>query len=91
MRGNARTAMCRVGLLLPSPTGREPLTNGTRRKLRHHLRLDCTPHGMRSSVRTRRSEMAQQREMAEQALAHVNRSRVGAAYMRSGLFERGRT
>ena len=45
---------------------------------------------MRSSLRTWCGETEQLRELAEQALAHVNPNRVEAAYMRSDLFERRR-
>ena len=78
------------GLLFPSPTGRGPLGANTLTRLCHELRLGCTPHGMRSSFRTWCSETEQPRELAEQALAHVNPNRVEAAYMRSDLFERRR-
>ena len=75
------------GLLFPSPSGvGRPLSNNTLIKLCHDLRLGCTPHGMRSSFRTWCSETEQPREIAEQALAHVNPNRVEAAYMRSDLF-----
>ena len=78
------------GLIFPSTTGRGPLGANTLTKLSHELRLGCTPHGMRSSFRTWCSETEQPRELAEQALAHVNPNRVEAAYMRSDLFERRR-
>ena len=78
------------GLIFPSPTGRGPLGANTLTKLCHELRLGCTPHGMRSSFRTWCGETEQPRELAEQALAHVNPNRVEAAYMRSDLFERRR-
>ena len=78
------------GLIFPSTTGRGPLGANTLTKLSHELRLGCTPHGMRSSFRTWCSETVQPRELAEQALAHVNPNRVEAAYMRSDLFERRR-
>lgn len=45
---------------------------------------------MRNSFRTWCSEAQQPRELAEQAPAHVNPTRVEAAYMRSDLFERRR-
>ena len=43
---------------------------------------------MRSSFWTWCGETEQPRELAEQALAHVNPNGVEAAYMRSDLFER---
>ena len=78
------------GLIFPSTTGRGPLGANTLTKLSHELRLGCTPHGMRSSFRTWCSETEQPRELAEQALAHVNPNRVEAAYMRSDLLGRRR-
>ena len=48
------------------------------------------PEGIRSSFRTWCGETEQPRELAEQALAHVNPNRGEAAYMRSDLFERRR-
>ena len=61
-------------------------------KLSHELHLGCTPHGFRSSFRDWCSEVTDTpREVAEQALAHVNPNRVEAAYARSDLFERQRT
>ena len=78
------------GLIFPSPTRPGPLGTNTLIRLCHDLRLGCTTHGMRSSFRTWCSETEQPRELAEQALAHVNPNRVEAAYMRSDLFERRR-
>ena len=78
------------GLVFPSPTRPGPLGTNTLSRLCHDLRLGCTPHGMRSSFRTWCGETEQPRELAEQALAHVNPNRVEAAYMRSDLFERRR-
>ena len=78
------------GLIFPSPTRLGPLGTNTLIRLCHDLRLGCTPHGMRSSFRTWCGETEQPRELAEQALAHVNPNRVEAAYMRSDLFERRR-
>ena len=78
------------GLMFPSPTRPGPLGTNTLSRLCHDLSLGCTPHGMRSSFRTWCGETEQPRELAEQALAHVNPNRVEAAYMRSDLFERRR-
>ena len=78
----------RLGLDIPSPTRPGPQGANTLSRLCHHLRLGCTPHGMRSSFWTWCGETEQPRELAEQALAHVNPNGVEAAYMRSDLFER---
>ena len=78
------------GLLFPSARGKA-MSDMTLIKLSHELRLGCTPHGFRSSFRDWCAEATDApREVAEQALAHVNPNRVEAAYMRSDLFERRR-
>jgi integrase len=53
--------------------------------------VDAVPHGFRSSFRDWCAEATNYpREVAEQALAHVNADKVEAAYRRSDLFERRR-
>ena len=60
------------------------------RLLRRH-RIAAVPHGFRSSFRDWTTEETDHpREVVEAALAPVVRSKVEAAYMRSGLFERRR-
>ena len=49
--------------------------------------IECVPHGFRSSFRSWCADVGVVREVAETALAHVNRDRVEAAYQRSDLFE----
>ena len=53
--------------------------------------IDAVPHGFRSSFRDWAAECTDApRDVCELALAHVNRDRVEAAYMRTDLFERRR-
>ena len=64
----------------------------SRRRLLRELENALVPHGFRSSFRNWAAECTEApREVCEFALAHVNSSRVEAAYRRSDLFERRRT
>lgn len=55
--------------------------------LLRRLKVDATAHGFRSAFRMWAAEMTSHpREIAELALAHVNKDRVEAAYQRSDLF-----
>jgi len=57
--------------------------------LKRMNRQDITVHGFRSSFRVWCAEQTSfPREIAEAALAHVNRDRVEAAYLRSDLLEK---
>ncbi|MCY4369118.1 MAG: site-specific integrase [bacterium] len=77
-------------LVFPSRTGR-PLGHSTLLHLMRRLRIDATPHGMRSSFRIWVEECTDApRTVSEAALAHVNRNQVEAAYLRSDLFDRRR-
>ena len=78
------------GLVFPSVRGKM-LSDMTLSKLMKELGFDATPHGMRSAFRQWAAERTNiPREVAELALAHVNKDRVEAAYQRSDLFERRR-
>ena len=78
------------GLVFPSVTGK-PLSDNTVSKLLRELKIDAVPHGFRSSFRQWAAERTNApREVAEHALAHVNRNKVEAAYQRSDLFEQRR-
>ena len=77
-------------LIFPSTTGRM-LSDSTLSKLVRELRIGCVPHGMRSSFREWAAERTDiPREIAEEALAHVNPNKVESAYQRSDLFDRRR-
>jgi integrase len=59
--------------------------------LRRMGRVDLTAHGFRSTFRQWAAETtAYPREVAELALAHVNKDKVEAAYQRGDLFEKRR-
>ena len=70
--------------------GRPLATKRLNRLLRKHG-IAAVPHGFRSSFRDWAAEKTDHpREVVEAALAHVVKSKVEAAYMRSDLFERRR-
>ena len=73
------------GLVFPSATGRG-LSDSTISKLFRELRINCVPHGMRSSFRDWAGETGVPREVCEQALAHVVRG-VEGSYARTDLLE----
>jgi len=73
------------GLVFPSVTGRG-LSDSTISKLFRELRINCVPHGMRSSFRDWAGETGVPREVCEQALAHVVRG-VEGSYARTDLLE----
>ena len=77
----------RCGLLFPS-AGRwgKPISDATLGKLLKQLRVDCVPHGFRSSFRDWAADTGQRRELAEAALAHVVKG-VEGDYLRSDLYE----
>ena len=77
-------------LVFPSAAG-TPLADSTLSGLCKQLDLGMVPHGARASFRQWAAERTNiPREVAEEALAHVNPNRVEAAYQRSDLFERRR-
>ena len=80
----------RDSLIFPSMTGRM-LSDSTLSKLVRELGIGCVPHGMRSSFREWAAERTDvPREVAEEALAHVNPNKVESAYQRSDLVDRRR-
>ena len=86
----AREMADESGLIFPSATGR-PLSDNTLSKLVREQGIRAVVHGFRSSFRDWCAECSNApREVCELALAHANRDRVEAAYMRSDLFERRR-
>ena len=77
-------------LVFPAPRG-GMLSDATMGKILKDRGIDAVPHGFRSSFREWAAERTNiPREVAEEALAHVNPNRVEAAYQRSDLFERRR-
>ena len=78
------------GLVFPSVRGRA-ISDATMSKLLRELGIDAVPHGFRSSFRQWAAERTNlPREVAEEALAHVNTNKVEAAYQRGDMFERRR-
>ena len=59
-------------------------------RLLKDLKIDCSPHGFRSSFRSWCSDEGIDRELAEQALAHAVGSQVEQCYARSDVLERRR-
>ena len=77
-------------LVFPSVTGRA-MSDSTMSKLLRENGIAAVPHGFRSSFRQWAAERTNiPREVAEEALAHVNPNRTEAAYQRSDLFDRRR-
>lgn len=76
------------GLVFPGASGK-PLSDMTLSKLVKELGFDADVHGFRTSFRMWAQERTTYpREVAELALAHVNKDRVEAAYARSDLFDK---
>lgn len=63
---------------------------GARWRPLRDLKIDCSPHGFRSSFRSWCSDEGIDRELAEQALAHAVGSQVEQCYARSDVLERRR-
>ena len=77
------------GLLFEGRPGKPLSENAMLAVLRRMGRSDITVHGFRSTFRDWCAEQtAFPREIAEVALAHVNKDRVEAAYLRSDLLRR---
>ena len=72
------------GLVFPSITGKQ-LSDSTLSKQLRDQGIDGTPHGMRTALRSWCAETGQNREAAEECLAHTNPNKVEAAYQRSTL------
>ena len=79
-----------VDLVFPAQRG-GMMSDMTLSKLAKELGIEGTPHGMRSAFRDWAAEQTNiPREVAEEALAHVNPNRVESAYRRSDLFDKRR-
>jgi len=79
------------GLVFPGTKRGRPLSDMTLSKLVKELGFDADVHGFRTSFRTWAQEQTNfPREMAEAALAHVNKDKVEAAYARSDVFDKRR-
>jgi integrase len=73
-------------LIFPSTKG-TPLSDSTFSKLMRDARLAGTPHGFRSAFKDWASEMGIRDEVSEAALAHADRDRVRAAYLRTQFMQ----
>lgn len=78
------------GLVFVGPRGKQIAKNGVGILL-HQMRVDCVPHGFRSSFRMLVEECTDTpRSVAEAALAHQNPDKTEASYQRSDLFDKRR-
>ncbi len=79
------------GPIFPGNKRGKALSDMTLSKLVKELGFDADVHGFRTSFRMWAQEQTNfPREVAEAALAHVNRDKVEAAYARSDVFEKRR-
>jgi integrase len=77
------------GLVFPSPAKGKQLSDMALLKVLRDDGLDATPHGMRAAFRTWCQEKTTvAHEVAEMALAHVQKDATVAAYARSSLVEK---
>jgi len=77
------------GLVFPGSKRGKALSDMTLSKLVKELGFDADVHGFRTSFRMWAQEQTNfPREVAEAALAHVNRDRVEAAYARYDVFQK---
>ena len=77
------------GLVFPSTRRRKALGDRTLALLLATNRIECVPHGFRSSFRNWSAESGYSREVAEAALAHsVSRNQVESSYLSTDLFDR---
>ncbi|MFT7577345.1 MAG: integrase [Alphaproteobacteria bacterium] len=87
----AQTLADGSGLVFPGTLTGKALSDMTLSKLVKELGFDADVHGFRTSFRTWAQEQTNfPREVAEAAIAHVNKNKSEAAYARSDLFEKRR-
>lgn len=80
-----------AGLVFPSPTTGNALSDMTLSKLVKELGFDADVHGFRTSFKVWAQERSNApREVSEMALAHTIRNKAEAAYAQSDLFEKRR-
>ena len=91
LRELAERSPRRDGLIFPGGAPGKPMTDVALAKAVAVLRPGFTAHGMRSSFRDWAAEMTSfPREIAEVALAHINKDRTEAAYQRGDLLTKRR-
>ena len=75
----------------PGQRRAKPLSDMTLTKAMRDAGLAYTAHGFRTSFRTWAGEQTSYpREVAEAAIAHVNKDKVEAAYLRTDFFDKRR-
>ena len=78
-------------LVFPGQRRAKPLSDMTLTKAMRDAGLAYTAHGFRTSFRTWAGEQTSYpREVAEAAIAHVNKDKVEAAYLRTDFFDKRR-
>nr|MDE0500822.1 tyrosine-type recombinase/integrase [bacterium] len=82
----SRTHTGGEGLIFPSVRGKVQSSDGLAKLLKEN-RIECVPHGFRSSFRNWCAETGVSREVAERALGHAIRNRAEAAYSRTDLLQ----
>ena len=86
---DAWTLGSREGLVFPAKEGGQ-MSDMVFTALLRRLKVDCVPHGMRSSFRDWCAETGVARDLAESALSHSLGGAVETAYLRSDLAEQRR-
>jgi integrase len=77
--------------VFPSNKADKPITTAAMLKMSRSIRAGFDVHGFRSTFRDWTADCTSTpREIAETALAHANKDKTEAAYMRSDLFEKRR-
>ena len=77
----------REGLTFPSPKG-TPLSDATFPKLLLDLGVDAVPHGFRATFRNWAHKTGEDRQLAEEALAHVKGDRTEISYLTDDALQR---
>ena len=91
LREMAERSPRRDGLIFPGQSSGKPMTDVGLAKAVAVLRPGYTAHGMRSTFRDWAAETTSfPREIAEVALAHINKDRTEAAYQRGDLLAKRR-
>ena len=97
LSGRAREILARLRdagqgeLVFPGNKPGRPLSAMALEMLLRRMDVDATVHGFRSAFRDWAAERTSApRELAEAALAHINKDKVEAAYFRTDLFEKRR-
>ena len=80
----------REGLIFPSPKGK-PLSDATFSKLLADLGFDAVPHGFRSTFRNWAHQTGVDRQLAEEALAHVKGDKTETSYLTDDALKRRQT